>query len=121
MSVGGFDLNAVLEEVATDLSRAAGIRSASADPAKVGTPGVWVQATGFEQTTLDGRAYRIDLRLVLVTGQKQHGPALRELSDLYTAVTAVIRPTGVVTPARTTLRGTELPSLAVPTVTRWTP
>lgn len=115
-----FDLGTALDEYATLLDAVDGIRSASADPTKIKTPGVWVQARSFELATLAG-GFTIDARLLLITGSKDVRRALDDLSALFRAAVTLSTPAGPVTPAVATLNGADLPALSVPVRIRWSP
>lgn len=113
MTLGAFTLEGAQEVV--DLLTTAGI-SAGLDPAEVTLPGVWVQVGGFELDTMT--TFRTDLRLQLVTGDKDDRRAMESLVELAAQVHPVI-PTGKAR-ARTVLLpdGTGLPALEVLTSTR---
>lgn len=115
-----FDLGTALDEYADLLVEVEGIRSASADPAKIMTPGVWVQARSFKFATLDG-GVTIDARLLLITGSKDPRRAITDLSALFRAVVTLGQPAGEMTPAVATLNGADLPALSVPVRIRWSP
>lgn len=113
MSLGAFDLSGAQEVV--DLLSAAGI-SAGLDPSEVTLPGVWVQVGGFEIDTMT--TFKTDLRLQLVTSDKDDRRAMESLVDLAAQVHPVIA-TGKAR-ARTVLLpdGSALPALEVLTSTR---
>lgn len=109
-----------LEQLAQLLVRA-GIRSASSDPAKVQTPGVWVRFDGVQLEALNGDA-TILTTLHLIVPASTFTTSQRQLSDLFNQVidalasfgqqpSGATRPTAVALPANP---ANPLPALAVP-------
>lgn len=106
---------APLDDLAAALEAVEGIRSASVDPAKVTTPGVWIQGTGIELDRLAG--YTLTTRLVLVVDNNGQRRAMTALAGLLNKVLTVVDPAGPITPREVTLpgdAGAALPGLAVP-------
>lgn len=100
-----------------------GIDSATRDPEKLNTPGVLAQVLSLGADTLDGSSWRVDLRLVLVVGDKDVRRAQDALVKLLNPVRAYLGNLPVEATA-TTFRsapGPDLPALAVPHTIRLVP
>ena len=102
-----------LDDLAASL-KAAGVRSASADPAEVNAPGVLVQLAGVELDRLAG--YTLNARLLLVVPDNGHLRSRTALAELLSTVTTVVDPDDTITPVAVTLPGSPapLPGLSVP-------
>lgn len=91
---------------------AADIR-ADTDPAAVNLPGVWVQVAQFEPHTL--AAFRTEVRLQLITGDRDSRRVMEDLVSLLNQVAGVIGPRPA--RARTVLlpgdQPTRLPALEI--------
>lgn len=113
------DFTAALVQLATDLAAVDGVTTASVDPAKVRTPGVWVDFTGLQiDDTFAPSACTIqaDLRLVVADVDEKRNQA--ELVKLLTAVLGVVDVVdgGVIRPVGVILQDGQsvLPGLSVP-------
>lgn len=107
------DLTAV-EELAQRL-RDAGL-SASADPAEVNTPGVWVTLDTLAPVTVDD-SWELVCACFLVCGDLPYPQAYASLQELYTSLAAAgVTPDGPVTHQGLVLPDspTVLPALRVP-------
>lgn len=98
--------------------KAAGVRDASMDPAKVNLPGVWIELTGIDLDVLDGVTIKVNL--VCLTQDTDPRRAATQLAALFNQVIPAIADLGG--PAETTVPGTyvfpgstaALPGLAIP-------
>lgn len=99
-----------------------GIKSATRKPGELDLPGVLVQITGLGVDTLGGQEWRVDLDLVLVTGENDVVRATDELVTLLNTVrTHLGYPPGDFTPRPyRNDTGTDLPALSFPTTVRIT-
>ena len=103
---------AVLDNLAAALV-AAGIRSASVNPADVLLPGVWIQVAGVELDLLAG--HTIGLNLVAITGDTGPARSMADLAETFNKVVTVIDPTGQSRMVSVTLPGNPpLPGLSIP-------
>lgn len=101
------DLAASLASVVTQL-KAAGVETASTDPADILAPGVLVQLVGLERETMTGWA--LNLNLVLVAGDVDGGPGpAAALTPLLNLVLAWAQPDGPIQ-----ARSVQLPSGPAP-------
>lgn len=104
----------VLDDVAAQLVDA-GVRSASTDPAKVNTPGVFIACGPIEVTRLDG-GQTITAQLHLVVGDNGVKRSRDALIELLNKVLTVVTPDGPMTPQAIQLPKSPkpLPGLIVP-------
>lgn len=100
------------------LLKAAGIRSASIDPAELNLPGVLIEITGVGQDLLAGCT--IKTRLICLVADDKPKQAAKQLQTLFNQVAGVARTLGGPTDdsevSRWVLPGSaaELPGIAVP-------
>lgn len=96
-----------VDALATALAAAPGITTASANPAEVRAPGVYLRHTGYSLDLLGGYTIRLDLHLVVPdTGYLRSRDALGALLGL---VVDVIDPDGDVVPQGLVLPGSPAP------------
>ena len=106
---------AKLDELAAQLEAVDGIRSASTDPAKISTPGVFVQCGPITIDKLDD-GYTIEAQLRLVVADNGLVRSRDALIELLNKVLTVVDPDGPMTPQGVLLPGNpaSLPGLTVP-------
>lgn len=112
-----------LSTFADELLALDGVRSVVRDPAKLVTPGVWLQVLAFEADTLSADVWRVDVNLRLVVPNTDPVRAIGLLVDLVNTLRPALGyPSGPFT-ARTYVpdRGDPLPALDVPMTLRITP
>lgn len=100
-----------------------GIKSATRDPEKLNTPGVLAQVLSLGADTLDGSSWRVDMRLMLVVGDKDVKRAQDSLVKLLNAVRGWLdnRPVEATATTFRSAPGPDLPALAVPHTIRIVP
>lgn len=111
-----------LEDLARELGELEGVRSVVTEPAKLVTPGAWLQVLAFEADTLSAADWRVDCNLVLAVSDTSPWRAAKQLVDLLNVIRPAIgNPAGPFT-ARTLAMpsGAALPALDVPLTVRIT-
>lgn len=81
-----------LDELAT-LLKSGGVRSVSADPARVNTPGVWINPKTVRLDLLDGCVIPLDL--VCVVASSEYRTSSKALADLFNQVVDALHAGGL--------------------------
>jgi hypothetical protein len=111
-----------LDEWVSAMAAVPGLKSATRNPGALRLPGVLVQVVGLGVDTLGQDEWRVDLNLVIVTGESDVIRATDALVDLLNAVRSYLgHPAGDYTPRPyRNDQGVDFPALNVPHTVRIT-